>query len=364
MPRFRTDVSRISPYTPGRPIADVAAEFGFDPATIVKLASNECPLPPFEAVQAAMAGAIAGSNRYPDNDCRQLRLALADSLGVPPECIWPGGGTTDLLRVVALATGGPGTSAVYAWPSFVVYRLASIVAMAEAIEVPLTPSHHLDLDALQASIRPDTTIVYVCNPNNPSGSHRSAADLETFIDGVPEDVLVVVDEAYHEYVTASDYRSAVPLAVSRPNVMVTRTFSKIYGLAGLRVGYAIARPELVGELRKAHAPFSVSTLGQVAAVESLRHPDEVARRAALNAAGRTQIESALLARGIEFVPSQTNFIYLRVDSSADVTTSAALLHGVVIRPFGDGWVRASVGTTAENDRLIEAIDGKQLSDAK
>jgi histidinol-phosphate aminotransferase len=356
MIRIRDDVRPIAPYRPGRPVAEVAREFGFDPADIVKLASNESPLPPVRQAIAAMSEEVGNVNRYPDNDCHDLRLGLAGHLDVPPDHVWIGGGSSELLRVIATALGGAGTAAVYAWPSFVIYRLATILGGGSPREVPLTDDHTHDLDAMRAAIDDRTTVVYVCNPNNPTGSHLPAAAIEQFVASVPSDVLIVVDEAYHEYVTADDYETAIELAVARPNVIVTRTFSKVYGLAALRVGYAIARPETIAELRKAQAPFSVTSVGQVGALASLSAPDQIAARVRVNASERSRLEEAFAERGIEFVPSQANFVYLRLGSSTALTADAFIRHGVIVRPFGDGWVRVSVGSPEENDRFLAALD--------
>jgi histidinol-phosphate aminotransferase len=209
---------------------------------------------------------------------------------------------------------------------------------------------------MRAAIDATTTVVYVCNPNNPTGSHLSGLEIRQFIDSVPDDVLVVVDEAYHEYVTADDYETAVRSASARPNVIVTRTFSKVYGLAALRVGYAVARPETIAELRKAQAPFSVTSVGQVGALASLSARDEIAERVRANAVERSRLEQAFADRGIEYVPSQANFVYLRLGSSTERTAEAFIRHGVILRPFGDGWVRVSVGTDDENDRFLAALD--------
>ena len=351
VPTFRADIREISPYTPGRSIEEVARENGFDPADIVKLASNESPVPPLESVQAAIRDAAAGVYRYPDNETVDLRAAIAADVGVDATNVWAGGGSSELLRVIAMAVGGPGTSAVYGWPSFIIYRLASILMMSDRIEVPLQGHVH-DLRAMAAAIRDDTTVVYVCNPNNPTGSHVSAEAVGRFVESVPDSVLVVIDEAYHEYVTAADYATAVPLAMERPNVVVTRTFSKIHGLAALRVGYAIARAETITELKKAQAPFTVTTLGQAAAVESLRHGDEIDARRRLNAAERSRVESALVDLGIDHVPSQANFVYLDASTVGD-PARAYLAHGIIVRIFG-GWARVSIGTADENDRFLAA----------
>jgi histidinol-phosphate aminotransferase len=355
MLRFRADIQQISPYRPGRPIADVAAEFGFDPAEIAKLASNESPAPPFEAVQRRMIDEVGRTHRYPDNDCLELRQALSAHLDVGADHLWVGGGSSELIRVIATSIGGPGTSAVYGWPSFVIYRLATIIADAEALEIPLDPGHRFDLDALAAAIRPDTTVVYICNPNNPTGTHLPAAELRRFVDGVADDVLVVVDEAYQEYVTADDYATMIPLATERDNVVVLRTFSKIYALAALRVGYAVGRPETLTALRKSQAPFTVTSMGQAAATEALAHQPEVDRRRAANAHGREVLEAGLAGIGVEYVPSQANFVYVRTGASTEATSDAFIRHGIILRPFEGGWVRVTVGSPEENARFLDAM---------
>ena len=360
MIRVRDDVRSIAPYQPGRPIAEVAREFGFDAADIVKLASNESPLPPVRQAIAAMSEAVGNINRYPDNACHDLRHGLADHLDVPPDHLWIGGGSSELLRVIATALGGAGTTAVYAWPSFVIYRLATILGGGSPREIPLTDDHVHDLDAMRAAIDGTTTVVYVCNPNNPTGSYLPGEAIDRFIGSVPSDILVVVDEAYHEYVTAGDYETATESALSRPNVIVTRTFSKVYGLAALRVGYAIARPETITELRKAQAPFSVTSVGQVGALSSLSAQDEIEARVRVNASERSRLEEAFADRSIEYVPSQANFVYLRLGSSTQRTADAFIRHGVIVRPFGDGWIRVSVGTPDENDRFLAALDLERI----
>lgn len=351
MPTFRADIREIAPYAPGRSIDEVAREIGFEPADIVKLASNESPVPPLEAVQAAMRDMVDRVFRYPDNEVVALRAAIAADVGVEPSNVWAGGGSSELLRVIAMAVGGPGTSAVYAWPSFIIYRLASVLMMSDRIEVPLREHTH-DPEAMVAAIRDDTTVVYLCNPNNPTGTYLSADEIGRFVEAVPERVLVVIDEAYHEYVTAPDHATAVPLAVERPNVVVTRTFSKIHGLAALRVGYAIGRQETITELRKAQAPFTVASLGQAAALESLQHGDEIADRQRANAVERSRMEAELAEIGVACVPSQANFVYFDAAASSD-PAQAYLAHGIIVRVFGS-WIRVTVGTAAENDRFLIA----------
>ncbi len=221
MPRFRPDVAAISPYVPGRSIEEVAAEIGMRPDEIVKLASNESPDGPFPGVVEAVSKALAESNRYPDDDMRDLSATLSAHLSVPADHLWFGNGSVGLIGHIAVAMGGPGTSAVYAWPSFIMYRIASRWAMTEMIEVPLDAAHTHDLDAMRNAIRDDTTVVYLCNPNNPTGTIVSANAMSGFIDSLPESVLLVIDEAYHDFVTDESYaerdtRSAAPAQCPGP----------------------------------------------------------------------------------------------------------------------------------------------------
>lgn len=355
MPTFRSDVSRMAPYVPGRPVAEVARSHDVDPSMLVKLASNESPLPPFPAVRDAIVAAVPGINRYPDNDCWDLRHALAKHHRVPPDHVWVAAGSSEILRVAALAVGGPGTTAVFASPSFSIYRLGSILAHGTPVEVPLDGARTHDVDAMVAAVRPDTTIVYVCNPNNPTGSYLPPDAVAALVDGVPESALVVVDEAYEEFVTRPGHVSAIGLALDRPHVLVARTFSKIYGLAALRVGYAISRPETLAEIRKAQAPFTVTSLGQVAAVEALAHPGEVEDRRRANAEGRELISAALRAGGVEHTPSEANFVSFRLGPDAAATTESFLRAGIIVRPFDDGWVRVSVGSPTENARFLDVL---------
>ncbi len=355
MPTFRPDILRIPEYIPGRPIADVAKEFGFDPASVVKLASNENPLPPIPEAREAVAALMSEANRYPDTECKDLRAAISSCSEIPPENIWAAAGSSEILRVTALATGGPGTSAVFPQPSFVIYKMGTVLALSEPIEVPLDSEYRNDLDALSTAIRPDTNLVYICNPNNPTGTIVDSDDLESFIKGVPERVLVLVDEAYHEFVTEPKHRSMVPLALSTPNVIVTRTFSKIFGLASLRVGYAVSSVENLVQIQKAQAPFTVTGPAQVAAMASLRHPEQVKERTRANASGRAVIMEGLSMAGVEFVPSQANFVYFHLNRPTKESSDGFLRAAVIVRPYSDGWLRVSVGSPSENERFLEAL---------
>ena len=354
--RLRPDLHRIEAYRPGRAMAEVAKAYGL--GSVIKLASNENPEPPFPEVQAVIAAAASGLNRYPDNARPELTKALADFYGVPEGRIWCGGASNELTLITALSITAPGTSAVYAWPSFSLYQIGTRAGFGEDIAVPLDGNHRHDLAAMRAAVRPDTTVVYVCNPNNPSSTHVPGAALEDFIDSLPDDVLVVVDEAYAEFATSPDFRSMLPLAASRDNVMVTRTFSKVYSLAGLRVGYAVTAPETINELRRIQLPFTVNTLAEVAAVEALKYQDRVRERVARNAAAVAFLTDALRSRGIPVADSQTNFVYTNFGARSGTITEGLLKAGYIVRPvLPDGWLRITAGGPEENEGVVGALDG-------
>jgi histidinol-phosphate aminotransferase len=235
------------------------------------------------------------------------------------------------------------------------YPIGAAVAGAASIQVPLDADARHDLDAMAAAVRSDTTVVYLCNPNNPTGTHVPVDAAAAFIPKIPDDVLVVVDEAYAEYATAVDFASAIPQVTARPNVVVLRTFSKAYGLAGLRIGYAIGRPEVLSVLRKPQRPFTVIEIAQRAAVASLDHQDELATRTKINAAGREELEAAFTARGIPHVSSQTNFVLFTPPGDVLAVNDALLHRGVIVRTMAPN-IRVSVGTPSENTRFIDALD--------
>ena len=358
MPTYRPDLAAISPYEPGLPVEEVARRHDVDPASIIKLASNESPWGPFPEAVAAMSRAATSTNRYPDNEGYELREGLAKCLAVDQASIWLGGGSSDLLRAIALAVGGPGTNVVYGWPSFVIYRLGAMWALSERHEVPLDSEHRYHLDGLAAAIDDDTTLVFICNPNNPTGSHLPTSDVMGFVDSVPDRVTVVVDEAYCEFVTAADYESMVTMAADQPNLIVTRTFSKIFALASLRVGYAVTHPETIAEMRRAQAPFTVNQVGQAAASASLANASLLAARVEDNARGRRRLLDGFEDRGILHADSQANFVWFR--SAADDPATAYIRAGVIIRSFGDDWIRVTVGTDDENTRFLAAVDSVEM----
>lgn len=352
MPAFRKDLHSIGAYVPGKPIDEVMRDYGV--TDIVKLASNECPQEPFAPVQDAIAAAAGEAHRYPDSGAHDLTHALAAHHGVDPGNVWVGPGSSSILASIAFAMGGEQTTAVFSEQSFILYTIITAMAHTTAITVPLDAEMRMDASALTAAVRPDTTVLYVCNPNNPTGTYIAPDAVTRIIELVPDDVLVVVDEAYEEYVTDWRHESAMRHALERDNVIVTRTFSKIYGLAGLRVGYAIGNPETIADLRRLQLPFATTNLSLVAALEALQHQELVAARAKENAVARDQLTAGVRSLGVECLESQTNFILIRPPAHAAGLTEALLHRGVIVRQFGD-LIRVTVGTEHENARFLDTL---------
>src|SRR4051812_21508924 len=357
----RPVVRALPAYRPGRNPADLAREIGVDRA--VKLASNEVAFPPLPAVVQAIAAAAAETNRYPDNGAVVLTAALAQRYAVDPEQIATGGGAGTLGQELAQAYPEPGTSIAFAWRSFEMYPLLAQVAGARAVQVPLVPGRDggpadtHDLDGLLAAIDDTTRLVFVCNPNNPTGTAVRRTELERFLDAVPATTLVVLDEAYREFVTDPDVPDGIELMRGRPNVAVLRTFSKAWGLAGLRVGYLIAEDPAVAEaVRKTLVPFSVSSLAQAAAVAALASEDEVRARCAAVVAERDRLTTALRERGLDVADSQANFVWLPVGEQAAELASALEARAVITRPFAGEGVRVTVGAPDEDDVFLGALD--------
>jgi histidinol-phosphate aminotransferase len=354
-------VQELPAYKPGRNPADLAREIGVERA--VKLASNEVAFPPLPAVVEALTAAAGETNRRPDNGAVVLTRALADRYGVDPTQVATGCGAVTICQELAQAYNDPGTSIAFAWRSFEMYPLLARVAGASALQVPLTPGRpggpadtH-DLDALAAAIDDGTRLVFVCNPNNPTGTAVRRAELERFLDTVPGDTLVVLDEAYREFVTDPDVPDGLELMRGRPNVAVLRTFSKAWGLAGLRVGYLVAEdPAVADAVRRTHVPFSVSSLAQAAAVAALASEDEVRRRCTAVTAERARLTDALRERGLVVSDSQANFVWLPVGEEAAGLAAALESRAVITRPFAGEGIRVTVGTPEEDDVLLAALD--------
>jgi histidinol-phosphate aminotransferase len=354
-PRY---IQAISPYIPGKPISDLAREFGLDEASIIKLASNENPLGPSPSVVAAIGRAAAEATRYPDGAGFDLKDALAKRFGVTQEQIVLGNGSNDILELVAHAFLHPGTSAVYAQHSFAVYPLATQGFGAAGVEVPARDFGH-DLGAMRAAIRDDTRLVWLANPNNPTGTWIAANEVRSFIASVPPNVLVVLDEAYNEYLPLELQADSARWLVEFPNLVISRTFSKAYGLAALRVGYGLMHPTIAAMLNRVRQPFNVNALAQAAAIAALADEAYVAQSREANRAGMRQLEAGFRRLGLDFIPSYGNFIAVKVGDAARVNLSL-LRKGVIVRPVANygmpQYLRITIGTEAENARFLAALE--------
>jgi histidinol-phosphate aminotransferase len=345
-PRLRPTLDGIPTYRPGKPAG----------ADAFKLSSNENPYEPLPGVLEAALGAAGSFNRYPDMAVSGLTEELAQRFGVPAEHIATGTGSVGVAQSLILATAGPGDEVIFAWRSFEAYPIITQVAGATPVPVPLTATEDHDLDAMLAAVTERTRLIFVCNPNNPTGNAIRTAELERFLDAVPADVLVVVDEAYIEFIRDADVPDGIDLYRDRPNVCVLRTFSKAYGLAGLRVGFAIAHEPVATALRKTAVPFGVSQLAQDAAVASLRAEDALLVRVEALVEERTRVAAALTAQGWTVTDSQANFVWLRLGGRTLDFAAACAAAGVIVRPFAGEGVRVSIGEVAGNDLFLEAAE--------
>lgn len=342
-------------YEPGKPIEDVARELGLDPAGIIKLASNENPFGPSPRALAAAEQALRHSELYPDGGCVALRERLALQYGLKPESFAVGNGSNEIIELLGHTFLGPGDEVVMGNPAFVVYKLVTLLFGARPIEVPLQKHRH-DLGQLLQAVSPRTKLVFLPSPNNPTGTANSQEEIFSFVRALPEHVLFIYDEAYAEFVeNAPDLR---PLIAEGRKVICLRTFSKIYGLASLRVGYGIADPELIALLNRVRQPFNVNAIGQAAAIAALQDTEFVRMVARENRAGLTQLSSGFRKLWLEHVPSEANFIMVNVGDGLQVF-AALQARGVIVRPLRPygmpGWIRVTVGTAAQNERLLAEL---------
>ncbi len=352
-------IRAIAPYVPGKPISELARELGLDEADIVKLASNENPLGISPKARVAVAAALDDLALYPDGNGFVLKQALSARLGVGADQIVLGNGSNDVLELIARVFLAPGRSAVFAEHAFAVYPLAIAACNATPIQVPARAFGH-DLAAMQAAIREDTAMVFIANPNNPTGTLLSNAEIAEFLATAPERVIVVLDEAYTEFLDAPS--DALSWLARYPNLIVTRTFSKAYGLAGLRVGYALATTELADLINRLRQPFNVNSLGLAAAEAALGDTDFLAQSKQVNDAGRAQLVAGFGALGLSFIPSAGNFICVRVGdtaAAAQAVYQALLRQGVIVRPVANyglhGYLRVSIGLETQNARFLAAL---------
>jgi histidinol-phosphate aminotransferase len=358
--RFIKAIEDIVPYEPGTPIETVMRRYGL--TDVVKLASNEFPLPPFPEVKAAVMAAFDDVNRYPDGDALDLRQALAERFGRPLEQVVVGNGMDDLLELLADTLLEDGDEVVFADPSFMLYDDICLRRGATPVMVPLLDDFGHDLQGMADAIGPRTKLVIVCNPNNPTGHYLPVAEIAAFVDKVPADVLVVIDEAYNEFVAAADWQDSVKLQAERPNVCVFRTFSKGYGMAGLRVAFGLCPAVVKEALDKVRQPFNVNRLAQVAALEALKHDDQLHERRRMVIEAREYLLDALERMGRAVVPSETNFVLVSIEGLREPqerVCEALMALGVIVRDGNGlgcpGWARVTVGTRQEIDVFLERL---------
>jgi histidinol-phosphate aminotransferase len=350
-------IRAIAPYQPGKPISELAREMGLDEADIVKLASNENPLGLSPRARAALSAEIDGLALYPDGNGFALKHAIAAKLGVGLDQIVLGNGSNDVLEMAARAFLMPGQSAVFSEHAFAVYPLAVQAVGAAGIAARAVNFGH-DLAAMRAAIRPDTRMVFIANPNNPTGTLLTADALHGFLKSVPETVAVVLDEAYVEFLDPAERAPSVTWLAEFANLVVTRTFSKAYGLAGLRVGYALARPEVADMLNRVRQPFNVNSLALSAAAAALDDADFLAESKRINDAGMAQLTDGFKALGLDWIPSAGNFVCVRVGDAGSVFQTL-LRKGVIVRPVANygmpEYLRVSIGLDWQNARFLTAL---------
>ncbi len=349
-------VLKVKAYVPGKPIEELERELGIkDP---VKLASNENPLGPSSlAMEAVLSETKKGSlnlNRYPDGGGFYLKEKLSKILGMPPDWLILGNGSNEIIDIAVRTFLSPGDKAVMAAPSFVVYSMSVTLQGAAAAEVPLEAALRHDLPRMAGACTPDTKMLFIANPNNPTGAINSKADYERLFKELPEDVLVVIDEAYIEYVTNRDYPDSMKYLLEGRNILILRTFSKIYGLAGLRVGYGISHPGILAQMEKVRAPFNSNSIGQAAAIRALDDTAHVSRSRELNEQGKEFLYKELSALGYDYAPTEANFIYIRAKDAKGLF-DALLKEGVIIRPVGRDAIRVTIGLPEENKKFINAL---------
>ena len=355
-------IRAIAPYEPGKPISELAREFGLDPNGIIKLASNENPLGVSPLAMQAMRQALADVARYPDGNGFELKQALSQHYGVETSQIVLGNGSNDVLELAARSFLTPGLEAIYSQHAFAVYPLATQAVGATGVEVPAHDFAH-DLGAMLRAVSPRTRLMFIANPNNPTGTLIHSADLHAFIRALPPDVIVVLDEAYNEYLPAELKADSVGWLREFPNLIITRTFSKAYGLAGLRVGYAFAHAGVADLMNRVRQPFNVNSISLAAATAGLDDREFVRHSFELNQSGMRRITQGLTQLGLTYIPSFGNFVSFKV-GDANAVFQQLLQRGVIVRPIASygmpDYLRVSTGLEAENERFLEAL-GQSLS---
>ncbi len=353
---IKSNILGIQPYVPGKPIEEVKRELGL--TSVIKLASNESPFGPSPKVLRAMRAAAASVNRYPDGGCFYLRQALAKKWKLDPGQILFGNGSDEIIVMAIRAIVSPGEEVIVAKPSFLIYEIASRIEGATVRAVPLKNLRY-DLPAMRAAVTPKTKIIFIGNPDNPAGTYVNDSELREFVAAVPENILIFVDEAYYEFVSAKDYPDSLQLVRSRGNVLVTRTFSKMYGLAGLRVGYGMGPRGLIAALERIREPFNINSIAQAAALACLADGAYYRRIARQIAAEKKVLCRGLKKLGVDYKESFTNFILIDLKKDSTQVAQALLKKGVIVRDMNfwglKNFIRVTVGTKAENGKLLKTL---------
>jgi len=350
--KVHKDIESLVPYSPGKPIEELERELGISKA--IKLASNENPLGPSPKALAVLSEAAATLNRYPDGGAYRLRQALADRWKVSPDHVILGNGSDEILGLLCRAFLAPGDEAIMADQTFVIYKTEVTAAHGVPVVVPLQNERHA-LPAMAAAVTPRTRLVFICNPNNPTGTYVTAAEVEALMARIPEQVIVAFDEAYFEYVRVRDFPDCLGYVRRNRHAIVLRTFSKIYGLAGLRIGYGVTTPEINNYLNRIRPPFNANSLAQRAALAALDDEEHVARSRASNEAELAVVEKGLTELGFRPLPSQTNFLFFDVGRNGEEVFNALLREGVIVRHIEGRMLRVTIGLPEENRRFLQAL---------
>ena len=358
MDLMQPHLKNVRPYVPGKPIEELRRERSFE-GEIIKLASNENPYGPIDEVRQAIIDELSQVNRYPNSGCYYLCIDLGKHHAVNPNQIFVGNGTNEIIDLIARAFANPGEEIVYPHPSFIVYPIVSQLAGVKAVEVPLR-EYRLDLPAMREAVTRNTKIVFICNPNNPTGTYVSRAEVDRFLDGISEKTLVVFDEAYYEYVTADDFPDTLARIKEHPNVIVLRTFSKIHSLSGLRIGYSVSHEDIVTCLHKVRQPFNVNRIAQAAATAALAHMDKMRARTKENRDEIHFMREELQKLGFTVPPSQTNFLLAVPPQGTGAIVEQLMDRGIIVRGmkswgFKQEVFRVTVGTPQENRTFIETL---------
>jgi len=353
----RRVLTQIHPYIPGKPISHVQRELGL--SYVSKMASNENPLGCSPKATEAVRRWADNMALYPDGSCSELNAAVSSKLGIKQEQLLFGAGSDQIVEMIAQAYINPDDEAIMPIPSFPRYETVTRIMDGKPVEIKLDSNFRLDLSAYAASFTNKTRIVWICNPNNPTGTIITFNEQQSFLKDVPESVLVVLDEAYYEYARGENYPESINLLEKHSNIIILRTFSKVFGLAGLRVGYAISSPEIISNLNKVRAPFNVNTAAQVAALAALTDEDFLNKSIETNRTGKLYLYEAFNDLGLSYIPTHANFVMVNLSCNSQDVFNTLLREGIIVRPgipFGmPGWIRLTIGTPEENRRFIEAL---------